>query len=338
MDWSKGYTTSYYMTIVDPLTWRDISKINITGGSISRSLDSLRESASIDCETFDLGIEQWIRVYMRVEQIGSSENIPIFTGLASAPNSDREGNIENFRIQCYSVLKAVDDIGLLRGWYAPAGMRGSDVIKGLFSSLAAPVDIYEDSPVLTSNIIAEDGETNLTMIDKVLNAMGDWWMQIRGDGSISIEPRPTDAAAIFDQTSFDVIETRLSIEEDWFSCPNVLMLVNDDITSIARDDLDTSPVSTVNRGREVWVMENGGEYASEESNEQYAIRRLKELQRVYRKVSYDRRYVPDVYPGNYIYLRYPEFDMEGTYFIESQNIDLSYSATTSETVSIIVEG
>ena len=41
MDWARGYTSEYYMTVVDPATWRDISRIEITGGSIRRETDGL---------------------------------------------------------------------------------------------------------------------------------------------------------------------------------------------------------------------------------------------------------------------------------------------------------
>ena len=48
MDWSKGFSASYYMAIVDKRTWNDISRLEITGGNISRYITGLRESADID--------------------------------------------------------------------------------------------------------------------------------------------------------------------------------------------------------------------------------------------------------------------------------------------------
>lgn len=338
MDWSKGYSASYHMTIVDPITWRDIGRVEITGGSISRGLDGLRESASIDCEVFNLGIEQWVRVWLNTKQAGSSESLPIFTGLASSPNNDKEGNIQSYHLECYSVLKAADDIKLSRGWYAPAGVKTGDILRELFSPVPSEVIIPEDTPYLTFNIIAEDNESNLTMADKILSAMGDWDIRIEGDGTVYVTPNSTDPVVIFDALEFDVIETSLSINEDWFSCPNVLMVINNDMMSVAKDESEYSPASIPNRGREVWVTETNPELGAEETIEEYTSRRLKELQRVFQVVSYTRRYVPNVVPGDYIMLKYPDQGLDDIFFVESQGIDLAYSASTSETVDTVVGG
>ena len=48
MDWSKGFSATYYMSIVDPVTWRDVDRIEIKGGEISRSESELVESADVD--------------------------------------------------------------------------------------------------------------------------------------------------------------------------------------------------------------------------------------------------------------------------------------------------
>ena len=60
MDWIKGYSASYYMTIVDPGSWRDLRMVDITGGSISKTGTSLMESAQVDL-TENLG-ETWVRI------------------------------------------------------------------------------------------------------------------------------------------------------------------------------------------------------------------------------------------------------------------------------------
>ena len=51
MDWSKGYSASYYAARVDPVTWRDVERFEITGGSIKRGVDALREM----CRASDRG-------------------------------------------------------------------------------------------------------------------------------------------------------------------------------------------------------------------------------------------------------------------------------------------
>lgn len=331
MDWSKGYSASYYVKKVDASTWRERDTIRITGGTVKRETDGLRESASVDCTEYD-GREQWVRIFLDVHQNGDSAHVALFTGLATSPKWDIDGRRKETALECYSVLKPADDVLLPRGWYVAAGANGAEAVRGLLAVTPAPVAIAGISPTLKSSLIAEDGETNLSMADKILDAIN-WRLRISGDGSISIEPQAQDAYVTFDPIYNDVIETEIEIENDWYSCPNVFMAIDDDMTGIARDDSPDSPLSTVNRGREVWMMESNCDLADNETIAEYAGRKLEEEQRVRKTGSYKRRHIPDLVPGDLALFRYPEQGLEGLYMIESQDIDLGHGATTSEKVT-----
>ncbi len=332
MDWSKGYGASYYITQVDPRTWADVQRIEVTGGNIKRELTGLRESADVSCAGYDIGIERWIRIYMDTRQNGEAGHEALFTGLATSPDDEINGMRVSNKLTCYSVLKPADDIYLQRGWYAPAGMNGGSIIKDLLAVTPAPVVVEENSPALSESVIAEDGETNLTMIDRILQAIN-WRIRIEGDGTINVEPKPTTAAATFDPLSNDLIEPQIKVSADWYSAPNVFMAIADDLTGVAMDDDEASPLSRQNRGREVWMQESGCDLADNESIGEYAMRRLKEEQQIKKTASYSRRYVPSVVPSDLIYLHYPKQGLDGTYMIKSQSVTLGYGARTSEEVS-----
>ncbi len=329
MDWSKGYSASYYATRVDPVTWRDMERFEIIGGSIKRNGEALRESADIECVGHQIAVEQWIRVYLDVRQAGSASHTALFTGIASTPDLTRKLSRPETDLACYSVLKPVDDVLLKRGWYAAAGRLGGDVLRELLAATPAHVEISEDSPRLSESIIAEDGETCLTMVDRVLDAIN-WRLRLNGDGTIEALPKSLEPVVTFDPLENDVIEPEVSIEADWYSCPNVFMAVADDLTGIARDESD-GPLSISSRGREVWAYESGCDLADNESIGAYAQRKLKERQQVARTVSYNRRYYPDVVPGDLIRLHYEGF--EGLFNVRTQSISLSYNARTAEEVS-----
>lgn len=334
MDWSKGYSASYYMTYVDPITWRDTGRVEITGGSIKRESSGLRESADIDCRVFSG--ERWIRVYLDVKQNGSAAHDALFTGLATSPNLGANGNHLSTGVECYSVLKPCDDIMLPRGWYAPSGADSGEIIKKLMSVTPAPVNVSLNSPMLKTYIVAEDGETNLTMLEKILTAIN-WRIRINGDGTINIIPKTTQSLALFDPATNDIIELDVNIEQDWFGCPNVFMAVADDLMAIAKDE-SNGPLSISGRGREIWQAESGAELAAGESVGEYAKRRLRELQTIIKTVSYNRRYVPDIMPDDCITLNIQSSDYSavGLYKVKSQTINLGYNAQTSEVVSEVV--
>ena len=331
MDWQYGFTASYHAAYVDPNTWRDIERFEIIDGTISREESSLMESADLTCRNFDTTRERWVRIYLDARQSGYGERVALFTGLATSPTVNVSGTVTEYPVQMYSVLKPAEVVLLDRGWYAPTEISGSKLVKGLLSVCPGPVSEEPNAPTLNEAIVAEDGESNLTMIGKILTAIG-WRLRIGGDGSVVICPKATEPAKTFSALMYDTIEPEIELEQDWYECPNVFRAVNDEQGGVARDDSDASPLSTVNRGREVWMEETSCDFIDGESIAEYAIRRLKEEQSYYINVSYDRRYEPDILVGDLVQLHYPAQGVDGIYRVKAQTIELGYGARTAEEV------
>lgn len=328
MIWSDGYTSSYYITIVDPISWRDIGRIEITGGSVERSTADLLESADLDTTELPNNGEAWVRVWLDAEQ-GGITHVPLFTGLASAPSREIDGHRESYRMECYSVLKPIDDILTERGYYIPAEVPAPQAAARLLRTGIAPVEVAPGDVSLTESIVAEDGETNLTLAEKVLSSIG-WRIRLDGYGTIHVEPKASEIVKVFDANDNDVIELSLSDEYDWYSCPNVFRAVSGDLTAIAKDEDPESPLSTVSRGREIWAEESSVTLGSAESLAAYSYRRLKELQSPARTVNYSRRYDPDVNVGDLVMINHPEIGINATFRITSQSLELGYGCTTQE--------
>lgn len=333
MIWSDGFSASYYITLVDPKTWRDVGRMEITGGSVSRSPDGLMQSADLDMTELPDNGEAWIRIWLDAEQ-GGVEHVPLFTGLTSAPARGIDGRRESFQVECYSVLKPADDVLTERGYYVAAEVPAPQAAARLLRVGAAPVEVeaVSNPPRLTESVVAEDGETNLTLARKILDAVG-WRIRIDGIGTIRIEPDRDAVVATFDLTANDVIEMSLSDECDWYSCPNVFRAISGDMSAIARDDNPESPLSTVSRGREIWEEETSVTLGTNESLAAYSFRRLKELQSPARTAKYKRRFYPDVNVGDLVRINHPEIGIDGLFRIKSQDMDLTYGCRTSETAS-----
>lgn len=334
MDWSMGFSSSYYATIVDPATWRDIDRLEITKGSVSRSAtNSLRESADIDGLRVDISKEYWVRLWLNARQDGESVREALFTGLMICPKKSINGQIVTLPMECYSVLKPADDVLLPRGYYVPAETNGANVVKQLLSVSPAPIVVENNSPLLVDAIIAENGESNLSMADKILSAMG-WRLRISGDGTITVCPKASESSIILG-TNYDIVEPEVDVERDWYDCPNVFRAVSDELYAIARDDSEDSLLSTVNRKREVWAEEMDCKLNDGEGIAEYALRRLKELQSYGKTVSYSRRYVPGIVPGDIITLNYPGIEdlAIDNYSIQSQSISLDKGVTVNEEIA-----
>jgi len=334
MEWNKGYTASFYACFVDPVTWRDMESFQITGGSISRSEADLKEAADIQCIDYDQSRERWVRVWMDTRQGGASAHTALFTGLATSPDKTFLGPIAETPVIMSSVLKPAADIHLQRGYYAPVNVAGGRIVADLLSVTPAPKEVADYSPALKTAIIAEDKESRLTMALKILDAIN-WRLTISGTGTIRIGPKPTEPVVRFDSAENDSVEPEVSVSYDWFSCPNCFRAIADGVSAVARDDDPDSIMSTVSRGREVWMEEDDCDLAEDETLAEYARRRLKEEQALSTILNYDRRYHPDANVGELIRLHYPKQKIDGVFRITEQSVDVG-SGTTSEEVNGVV--
>lgn len=333
MDWTKGFSSRYYVSIVDKDTWRDVGRLEITGGSIKRSASDIRHAADISVKNYQETGEPIIRVWLDARQEGDSSHTALFTGYATSPDREINGRLESRTLQCYSVLKAASDVLLPRGWYVPADMNAVEQIIKLLKVTNAPVEVVGDysSLALKSAVVAEQNESHLTMVDLLLNIIG-WRMTVDGMGKITISEYSKNPSYVFDADEMDILEPVLRDSSDWFSCPNVFRAVANETSAEARDEDPDSPFSIQNRGREIWVEETSCSLNEKETLSAYARRRLKELQQVGRTVNYDRRYVPDLTVSDLIRLNYPAQNIVGSFIVSSQTITLSYNAKTSEEV------
>lgn len=334
MNWELGYSTSYHACLVDPVTWADGQQFDMISGSVNRTAEGLRGSAEMKCTDYPYASDRWVRIWMDVKQSGASEHVPLFTGLVSMPEQTIEGTLSEVKLQCFSVLKPAQDVYLPIGWYAAKGFKVSEVIANLLKVCPAPALIEEDSPRLAQNVIAEKNETNLSMVESLLEIAG-WRMTIDGGGTIHVGPEATDVTKQFGALHGDMLEPKVSRKNDLFDCPNVFRVVSDNESVVAYDDDPDSPFSTAARGREIWKEESSVKLADNESLLQYARRKLKEAQGVGETISYSRSYDPDVNVTDIISLSYPRQNLIGNYIVRSQKISLDHKATTSEEVRTI---
>ena len=337
MDWDKGFTAIYYANVVDPMTWMDKERIEISkdgSNTVKRTLSDLREAASLEFVDNQRKEETWIRIWLDAYQGDESSHVALFTGLACSPTTNIDGRLFTDKVDCYSVLKPAQDVLLERGWYAPMKTDTAAIIRSLMSNTPAPIDIADGIPQLSSNIIAEDGENALSMTDAIVTAVG-WRLMVTGYGRIQVKPLAESSSITIGSTMYDIIERKLEVSYDYYECPNVFRAVSDNEHYVARDDDPNSIFSTVSRGREIWAEETNCDLYEGESIEFYAKRRLLELQQVGHNVDYNRRFVPGIAPSDIVTLSYPEQGVDGQYIVVSQDLDLINGCSVSEEVQKI---
>ena len=335
MNWNKGFSALYELQKVDPLTWMDAGTLDFTAGSISRTNTGLMESADLTM-TENPG-ECWVRVYLKARQESSGARVALFTGLASAPSRNLDGVRVTYTVECYSVLKPVDDILVPIGYYAPPGADAAQLVESLLSVGPAPVVVDGEGPNLSEAIVAENDMSRLDVAWLILDAIG-WRLRVTGDGTVHVCAPAAEAAATFDMRKNDVVELAMTDEQDWFSVPNCIRVVSGDTYTEYVDDDADSPVSTVSRKAkrggtgEIWMNDSAASIADSESLAEYALRILKQKQEPARTISYSRRFRPDVLVSDWVALRLPGIGIDGIFKITSQTIELGHGCTTAEEV------
>ena len=333
MDWNKGFSALYALQKVDPVSWRDAGSFDLLNGTISRSSGGLVESADLTM-TENPG-ECWVRVYLQARQGNGGERVPLFTGLASAPQRSLNGNSVSYRVACYSALKPIDDVLTPRGFFIPAGVRGADAAAELLQIGPAPVEFDAFSPTLREPIVSEDKDTYLTMAQKILDVIG-WRLYIGGDGRISIQRKATTESAVFDEHENDSIEVSLTDTNDWYSAPNCIRVIFGSDCVELKDETVGDDLSIPSRKRarggsgEIWAQEKATSLSDDATLEEYAARRLKELQSPTRKISYSRRFRPDVTIGDKVRLHLPGHGIDDVFTVTTQRVTLGYNARVTE--------
>lgn len=334
INWKNGYTSRYYVTLVDPKTFGDTFSIDIISGSIERdSKNNLLQSANFVCKEFDTDQELWVRFYVDVFQDGDTQHEALFTGLATSQNQTFDGGKVTQSVQCYSVLKPADDVLLTPGWFAPKGYDGAKLVQELLSVTKARITISENvgSKILDKHILAESGETNMSMAKLILDEIK-CRLVIDGHGNVTIDSISTSPVTKIDYLEDDIIEVQIQLDNEWYNCPNVIRVTKDDTMVVVKDYDSLSRFSIDRRGREIWMEEDCSSLAENDTLADYAKRRLKEEQNSMTTISYTRRYLPEVNIDDVITMHYPKQNIQGDYKVISQSIELGNSVKVSEKI------
>lgn len=338
MDWNTGYSALFELKTVDPISFADNGSFDFISGTIDRTNSGLMESG--DLTMMENPGECLIRIYLKAKQGASGARIPIFTGLTSAPERKLDGKRITYEVECYSVLKPIDDILIPIGYYAPAGSDGTQLVQSLLSVGPAPVVVDDDGPYLAESIVAEDSQSRLDVAWMILKAIG-WRLRIEGDGTIHICEMASASSAVFDMLNNDVIEPNVTDSQDWFSVPNCIRVINGSRYVEYIDDDAESSVSTVSRQAtrggtgQIWMSDSAAGLSSGESLVGYALRILSEAQSPARTIKYTRRFQPDIFVGDWVTLHLPAVGIDGIFKITKQSIELGYGCRTDEEVTQI---
>lgn len=344
-DWTKSMQQTFEYYIVNPTSWKDIKKLdNVTKCTISR--DSTVEtlgSATIDV-TESVG-ECYIRVYLITIQnqngVEITEKHPLGTFLVQTPSSSFNGKIRNVSMDAYTPLLELKENPPPLGYSL---RKGDNIMKYAYQltreHARAPVVETECDSKLFYDFVAETNDKWLSFIsDLIANAK--YTFDLDEMGRILFAPKQDTASLqpvwTYNDDNSSILLPDLDMDHDLYGIPNVVEVIysngNDSYYAKVTNDDVNSPISTVNRGREIIYRETDPNLIGDPTENQihnYAEQLLRELSTLEYTITYTHGYCP-VRVGDCVRLNYSRADLTDIKAkVVSQNIKCQSGCQVTE--------
>lgn len=320
-DWLSSMEQTFEYYEVDPGTWRDMRRIdNIKSCTIER--DSGAEtlgSAAIDID--DSVGECYIRVYLITIQNGVREKHPLGTFLVQTPSSSFDGKVRNVSMDAYTPLLELKENLPPIGYYVPKDTNIMDIAYRLAREyLRAPVVKADCKEKLYSDFVADTDDTWITFLtDLILNAK--YTFDLDELGRVLFLPKQDTASLqpvwTYDDDNSSILYPELDMDHDLYGVPNVVEVVysngNEHYYAKVVNDDPSSPISTVNRGREIKYRVTDPDLIGDPTEnriEEYAEQLLKEMSSLEYTITYTHGYCP-VRVGDCVRLNYSRAGLSG---------------------------
>lgn len=299
---SMQQTFEYY--VVDPRTWQDTKRIN---GVISCNIDRDSEAETLGSATIDvtetLG-ECYIRAYLITIQNGITEKHPLGTFLVQTPSWSFDGKIKSMSLDAYTPLLELKENPTPLGYSLSKGMNIMDMAYQIVRDNArAPVVKTTCDKTLYNDFVANTDDTWVTFVsDLVANAK--FRLDLDELGRILFAP-VQDIASLQPVWTYDdnndssILYSDVTLDQDLYGIPNVVEVVYSNgkdyyFARVVNDD-ESSPTSTISRGREILYRDTNPSLSGDPTEKQikeYADKLLRQLSSINCTINYSHGYCP----------------------------------------------
>lgn len=340
-DWTKTMQQTFEYYVVDPGSWRDIRKINtVISSSITR--DSTLETLGSANITISESIgECYIRIYLITIQNGIREKHSLGTFLVQSPSFSFDGKIKNVTLDAYTPLLELKENPTPLGYSV---LKDENILETAYritrEQVRAPVVKPQKDETLNTNFVANINDTWITFIrDLIANA--DYSLDLDEMGRIFFAPKQDTMSLqpiwTYDDSNSSILYPELSVDRDLYGIPNVVEVIysngNEYYYGKAVNDDISSPISTVNRGRQITHRESNPSLLGSPNQariQEYAENLLKELSSLEYTVTYTHGYCP-VRVGDCVRLNYSRAGINGIKAkVISQNIKCESGCPVTE--------
>lgn len=314
IDWTKSMNQSYEFYTVDPGTWKDDKQVTtIESCTINRdeSNDTLGSATFDTTEEMD---ECYIRAYLIASQNGETEKVPLGTYLVQTPSVDFDGRSKDISMDAYTPLIELKESPPPLGYSLLKDQEIMPIAYALCREhMRAPVVEAKSTKTLYQDFVSNVDDTWVTFIsDLVANA--DFKLGLDELGQTIFNP-VQDVASLqpvwtYKDDNSSIMYPDIKNKRDLYGIPNVVEVIYSKtdtalFSRVVNDDVN-SPISTVNRGREIVYRDSNPSITGNPTQEyldQYATQLLRDLSCLEHTITYKHGYCP-VRIGDCVLLNY----------------------------------
>ena len=342
IDWLSSMQQTFEYYTVDPNTWQDVKKIE---NVISSTIDRNSEAETLGSATITMSEaigECYVRIYLVAIQNGKTYKVALGTFLVQTPSWSFDGKTKEISVDAYTPLLE------LKENLPPIGyslLEGENIMNMAYrlcrERVRAPVIEAVCDTNLYDDFVANTNDTWLTFLtDLIENAK--YVFDLDEMGRVLFLPVQETASLqpvwTYTDDNSSILYPDISLDRDLYGIPNVVEVIysngKDNYYARVVNDNPNSPISTVNRGREiVHRVTNPSLYGdpTENQTKEYAERLLKELSTLECTVTYSHGYCP-VRVNDCVRLNYTRSGISGVKAkVISQSIDCSAGCKVTET-------
>lgn len=302
-DWTKSMIQTFEYYTVDPKTWKDVKRLdNVISSSITRDAET-ETLGSASLSVIDSLDECYVRIYLVTVQNEITERFPLGTYLVQTPSSNFNGIIKNVELDAYTPLIELKENKPPIGYFVNKNSNTMDWVARLTrENLRAPVVDAHCDEILYSEFVANTDDTWMSFVSD-LAANAKFKIGLDELNRVIFEPvQELDTLQpvwTYNDSNSSILYPDISMDQDLFGIPNVVEVIcsyGEDFyyERVVNDD-PNSPLSTVNRGREIVHRDTQPQITgnpTESQIKEYAKNLLKQLSSVVCTISYSHGYCP----------------------------------------------
>ena len=319
-DWTASMQQRFEYYIVDPNTWKDVSKVNnVKSCTITRDADTETLGSATINVTESIG-ECYVRIYLITIQNGVTEKHPLGTFLVQTPTSSFNGKVRDISMDAYTPLLELKENQPPLGYSL---LKGENVMERAYQivreNARAPVVETKCTTTLFGDFVSDPSEKWISFLtDLIANAKYSFGLDEMGRILFIPKQDTTSLQPVWEYTddNSSILYPDISMDHDLYGIPNVVEVVYSNgsdsyYAKVVNSDVN-SPISTVNRGREIVYRVTDPDLGNPTENQiqEYAEQLLRDLSTLEYTVSYTHGYCP-VRLGDCVRLNYTRAGLSG---------------------------